>query len=78
MDRVLPAMGYSAEQIADLEATVAASDADVVAIGTPIDLARLMRIDKPAVRVRYRVVDTTTPGIDDIVDDFLAHRGLGT
>jgi len=77
MDRVLPAMGYSASQIADLEATIAASDADVVAIGTPIDLARLMHIDKPTVRVRYKVVDTGTPGIDDIVDAFLAEHGLG-
>lgn len=76
MDRVLPAMGYSAGQIADLEATVAASDAEVVAIGTPIDLARLMRIDKPVVRVSYRVVDTTSPGIDDVVDSFIGRHGL--
>ncbi len=77
MTDVLPAMGYSAEQLADLAATIEATDADVVAIGTPIDLARLIKIDKPVVRVTYRVADTTTPGIDDIVDEFLATHGLG-
>jgi len=77
MTDVLPAMGYSAAQLADLEATIAATDADVVAIGTPIDLARLIKIDKPVVRVTYRVADTTSPGVDDIVDEFLASYGLG-
>jgi len=77
MERVLPAMGYSAEQLADLEATIAATDADVVAIGTPIDLARLIKIDKPVVRVTYRVADRETPGIDDVVDEFLSRHGLG-
>ncbi len=78
MTDVLPAMGYSAAQLADLEATIAATDADVVAIGTPIDLARLITIDKPMVRVTYQVVDTSSPGIDTVVDDFLAAHGLGS
>lgn len=78
MTDVLPAMGYSAAQLADLEATIAATDADVVAIGTPIDLARLITIDKPMVRVTYQVVDTSSPGIDTVVDDFLAKHGLGS
>ncbi|MBI5232525.1 MAG: GTPase [Coriobacteriales bacterium] len=73
---VLPAMGYSAEQLRDLEATINASDADVVAIGTPIDLGRLIRIDKPAVRVTYRVADHGAPTIDDVVDGFLRTKGL--
>jgi len=76
MDAVLPAMGYSAEQLADLAATIAASDADVVAIGTPIDLARLIRIDKPVVRVTYRVKDSSSPGLDEIVDRFCEEHGL--
>lgn len=76
MTDVLPAMGYSAAQLADLEATIAATPCDVVAVGTPIDLARIIRIDKPVVRVTYRVVDTASPGIDEIVDDFLRGRGL--
>ncbi len=76
MDQVLPAMGYSEAQLADLEATIAACDADVVAIGTPIDLARLIDIDKPTVRVTYRVTDTGAPTIDQIVDEFCDARGL--
>ncbi len=77
MTDVLPAMGYSAEQLDDLAATINATDADVVAIGTPIDLARLITIDKPTVRVSYRVVDREPPGINEVVDDFLrAHRML--
>lgn len=76
MNEVLPAMGYSPQQLADLEATIAAIDADVVAIGTPIDLARLIRVDKPVVRVTYRVRDTGHPGIDDVVDRFCERHGL--
>ena len=76
MTKVLPAMGYSAEQLADLEATINAAPADVVAIGTPIDLARLIKIDKPTVRVRYEVEDAGTPTLDDVIDDFLRKRGL--
>jgi predicted GTPase len=76
MHRVLPAMGYSPQQLADLEATINATPADVVAIGTPIDLARLIRIDKPAVRVRYRVEDAGSPTVDDVVDGFLRALGL--
>lgn len=77
MDAVLPAMGYSAAQLADLEATIAACDCDVVAIGTPIDLARLIRIDKPVVRVTYRITDRGGPTLDEIVDGFCSRHGLG-
>jgi predicted GTPase len=50
---VLPAMGYSDGQLAEMEKIISASDVDVVVIGTPIDLRRVIDIDKPAVRVRY-------------------------
>jgi predicted GTPase len=50
---VLPAMGYSDGQIRDLEATLDRVPADLVIIGTPIDLSRIIRIQKPSVRVRY-------------------------
>lgn len=76
MKKVLPAMGYSKEQLSDLEATIAATPADVVAIGTPIDLARLIRIDKPTVRVRYEVKDAGVPTLDDVLDRFLEQQGL--
>jgi len=78
MDAVLPAMGYSAEQLADLAATIAATPCDVVAIGTPIDLGRLIEIPQPSVRVTYRVVDTSSPTLDDTIDEFVRERGLAT
>ncbi len=51
--QVLPAMGYGERQIAELAQTIASTDADLVLIGTPIDLGRLIQVDKPMVRVRY-------------------------
>jgi predicted GTPase len=50
---ILPAMGYGPAQIAELEETIRRTPCDVVVVGTPIDLTRVLRIDKPAVRVRY-------------------------
>jgi predicted GTPase len=50
---VVPAMGYSRAQIKDLEATINATPADLVLVGTPIDLGHLLRTEKPALRVRY-------------------------
>ena len=50
---VLPAMGYSAGQLAEMEQIIDAADVDAVVIGTPIDLRAVIRISKPAVRVRY-------------------------
>jgi predicted GTPase len=50
---VLPAMGYSDGQLAEMSKIIADADADVVVVGTPIDLRRVIEIDKPAVRVRY-------------------------
>jgi predicted GTPase len=70
-------MGYSAEQLSDLAATINATPCDVVAIGTPIDLGRLIEIKHPSVRVTYAVVDTSSPTLDDIVDDFCAKHGIG-
>lgn len=53
---VLPAMGYNAQQIKDLEETINKSDADVVLSATPIDLSKIMKINKPIVRVSYELV----------------------
>ena len=52
---LLPAMGYGQRQLADLEATVSAVDCDLVLIATPIDLTRLIEIDKPHMRIGYRL-----------------------
>ena len=52
---ILPAMGYGDAQIAELEVTIRRTPCDVVVIGTPIDLTRVLKIDKPTVRVRYEL-----------------------
>ena len=68
---VLPAMGYGAQQIADLEATIRATPHDVVLIATPIDLRRLVTFDKPALRVGYDLQEIGAPTLDEILLDFV-------
>jgi predicted GTPase len=69
---LLPAMGYGREQMEDLRATIERSDAELVLIGTPIDLRRLIELDKPALRVTYRLQELDEPGLAEI----LAERGI--
>jgi predicted GTPase len=64
---VLPAMGYGLEQMHELEATIANVPCDVVVIATPVDLARLIRIGQPTVRVTYEVEEVGSPAIVDIL-----------
>ncbi len=73
LDGVLPAMGYGRQQLDDLEATVAAADCDLVLIATPIDLGRMIRIDKPWLRVTYDL-DEEGPGLADAVARVSAAR----
>ncbi len=54
---LLPAMGYGKRQMKDLEETIAAADCDLVLVGTPIDLARVIRIETPSMRVRYDLAE---------------------
>jgi predicted GTPase len=70
--RVLPAVGYGAAQLAALAATINASPAEIVVSATPIDLAGLVRIDKPVIRARYEFAEDGTPGLADAIDGFLA------
>jgi predicted GTPase len=67
---VLPAMGYGAEQTAELQQTIDATPADLVVIGTPIDLRRLIDIDKPSVRVRYELQEIGHPTLSDVLAGF--------
>lgn len=67
LGKILPAMGYGAEQIKELEQTINGSDCDVVVIGTPIDLGRLLRIDKPSVRVKYELAETGKLTIEQVL-----------
>jgi predicted GTPase len=69
---LLPAMGYGREQMEDLRETIERSDADLVLIGTPIDLRKLIELDKPALRVTYRLQEIGEPTLKDV----LAEKGL--
>src|ERR687883_1784063 len=69
---LLPAMGYGRGQMEDLRETIARSDADLVLIGTPIDLRRLISLDKPALRVTYKLQEMGEPTLKDV----LAEKGL--
>jgi predicted GTPase len=73
---LLPAMGYGPGQLADLEATIAATPADAVVVGTPIDLARVIRIDKPHTRVFYDLDEIGAPNLGEILGEFAAERRL--
>ncbi len=64
---LLPAMGYGKKQMQDLEETINRTDCDVVVIGTPIDLRRVININKPATRVRYYLKELSKPTIEDIL-----------
>jgi predicted GTPase len=65
---LLPAMGYGDQQISDLEETVNAVDCDIVLIGTPIDLTRLIKIEKPHMRIGYRLEEKGTPNLSTVLD----------
>ncbi len=71
---LLPAMGYSDKQIKDLEDTINKTPCDVVLIGTPINLAGLIEIDKPSMRVGYELQEIGSPTLDDVLSKFLAKR----
>jgi predicted GTPase len=68
--KVLPAVGYGPAQLQALAATVNASSAEIVVSATPIDLARLVPINKPIVRVRHEYAEVETPSLSTFVDDF--------
>lgn len=64
---VLPAMGYGAEQVAELQATINAVPCDLVLLGTPIDLSRSLTVRHPVARVRYRIEEVSRPDFDEIL-----------
>jgi predicted GTPase len=68
---VIPAMGYSGQELADLRATIDAADIDAVVAGTPCDLGRLIETRIPIVRARYEYADVDAPRLSDVVRDFL-------
>jgi len=64
---VLPAMGYGDQMMKELEATINAAEVDMVIIGTPIDLGRLLKINKPSQRVRYELQEIGQPTLKDLL-----------
>jgi predicted GTPase len=76
LTEILPAMGYSPEQLADLAASIAAVPCDAVLIATPIDLGRLIHIPQEAIRVTYEVEDRGEPSLRAIIEEFIAERKL--
>jgi predicted GTPase len=73
---LLPAMGYGEQQLRDLEATINRTECDAVVIGTPIDLSRIIRIDKPATRVYYNLQEIGRPNLIEVLDEFVKAQGL--
>jgi len=75
---LLPAMGYGREQMDDLRATIEASGAELVLIGTPIDLRRLIDFHVPALRVTYRLQEVGEPTLADILEEhgLIGHKAL--
>ncbi len=76
LESVLPALGYSDRQLQELEETLNAIEADAVVVATPIDLGRILKLNKPYVRVRYELQEIGTPTLEELVDQFLKDKGL--
>lgn len=73
---LLPAMGYGDQQVKDLEATIEKTPCDVVVIATPIDLNRIVKINKPTVKVGYDLQEIGTPDLRQAVQDFIQKKNL--
>lgn len=73
---LLPATGYSEEQLKDLEVTINKTDCDAVVVATPIDLSRVINIKKPNTRVYYELQEIGTPNLGEIVSEFAKEHNL--
>ncbi|HLR72311.1 MAG TPA: cyclic 2,3-diphosphoglycerate synthase [Pseudogracilibacillus sp.] len=73
---VVPAMGYGEQQLKDLEETINKIDCDAVIIGTPIDLSRVISINKPCTRVHYDLDEVGNPNLDDVLNEFIKEQQL--
>ena len=77
LECVLPAMGYGRKQIRELEETINRVPAEVVVAGTPIDLRRIIKVNKPVVRVRYELQEIGSLTLENVLDQFLKRVNLG-
>ena len=71
---ILPAMGYGDQQVHDLQATIDAVPCDLVLVGTPFDLSRLIKTRHPMMRVNYSLDQAATAQLSGILDRFLATK----
>jgi predicted GTPase len=78
MGALLPAMGYSQKQLADLEETIRRTPCDFVLIATPIDLRHLIAISQPSLRVTYQIVERGASRLANVIRDFAAHHAPAT
>jgi predicted GTPase len=67
-------VGYGERQIAELKETIDATPCDVVLIGTPVDLRKVMSLNKPVVRVKYELQVLGPVSLEELVEDFLKRR----
>jgi len=77
LSNLLPAMGYSAVQRHELELTINRVPCDLVLVATPIDLAQVIKIEKPSLRVTYEIEDLSHPSLVDILSQFEVPMGVG-
>jgi predicted GTPase len=77
-DRYYPAVGYSPAQVAALQQTINAADAELVVVATPMDLTTLMTLNKPVVRARYEFAEVDPGVLAEQIDRFLQRIGLRT
>jgi len=71
---LLPAMGYGEKQIKELETTINAIECDLVIIGTPIDLTRIIKINKKSIRVKYDLQEIGRPDLEEILNQKIKDR----
>jgi len=74
---LLPAMGYGEQQLKDLETTINNTECDTVVIGTPIDLGRIIKINKPSTRVYYELQEIGRPNLAGVLAEFVKEQKLG-
>jgi predicted GTPase len=72
---LLPAMGYGKKQVQELEETINAADCDLVIIGTPIDLTRIIKINKKSIRVKYELQEIGRPNLEEVLNQKFKDRG---
>jgi len=74
LGKLIPALGYYENQLKDLETTIKATPCDLVLIGSPIDIRRVIKVDKPSMRVRYDLEEIGEPSLNSVLDEFLSSK----